>query len=124
MANNEVRFGPFRLDIAKRELLRDGKTVRLGSRACDILSALGAAQGAVVTKDALMAQVWPGQIVEENAIQVQISALRKALDEDGSGQDHIVTVPGGVGPLRTRVVAEQFQRIVAFLQRARFVMDG
>src|SRR5512143_1081774 len=81
MANNEVRFGPFRLDIAKRELLRDGKTVRLGSRACDILSALDAAQGAVVTKDALMAQV-------------QISALRKALDEDGSGQDHIVTVPG------------------------------
>ena len=41
-----------------------------------------------------MAAVWPGQIVEENAIQVHISALRKALDEDQNGTDYIATVPG------------------------------
>jgi TolB-like protein len=94
MADDEVRFGPFRLDIAKRTLSRDDKPVRLGGRALDILCALGTAQGGLVTKDAMMAAVWPGQIVEENAIQVQVSALRKALDEDKSGEDFIVTVPG------------------------------
>jgi TolB-like protein len=94
MTGDKVRFGPFRLDFRQRELSRDGKPVRLGGRALDILCALAAAKGDVVTKDALMTAVWPGQIVEENAIQVQISALRKALDEDKSGADFIVTVPG------------------------------
>jgi TolB-like protein len=41
-----------------------------------------------------MAAVWPGQIVEENSLQVQVSALRKVLDEQRSGPDYIVTVPG------------------------------
>jgi len=94
MADDELRFGPFRLDTTKRTLERDGRPVRLGSRALDILCALAAARGDVVSKDALMAKVWPGQIVEENAIQVQVSALRKALDEDRTGPDYIVTVPG------------------------------
>jgi DNA-binding winged helix-turn-helix (wHTH) protein len=94
MTGDKVGFGPFRLDFRQRELSRDGKPVRLGGRALDILCALAAAKGDVVTKDALMTAVWSGQIVEENAIQVQISALRKALDEDKSGADFIVTVPG------------------------------
>jgi TolB-like protein/Tfp pilus assembly protein PilF len=94
MADDELRFGPFRLDMAKHTLERDGRPVRLGSRALDILCALASARGALVTKDALMAAVWPGQIVEENTIQVQISALRKALNEDRTGPDYIVTVPG------------------------------
>lgn len=94
MTGDEVRFGPFQLDIAKRALSRDGTPIRVGSRAFDILCALAAAKGDVVTKDALMALVWPGQIVEENAIQVHVSALRKALTEDRSGHDYIVTVPG------------------------------
>jgi len=94
MADDELSFGPFRLDTAKRTLARDGRPVRLGSRALDILCALASARGDVVSKDALMAAVWPGQIVEENAIQVQVSALRKALNEDRTGTDPIVTVPG------------------------------
>ncbi len=94
MIGDEVRIGPFRLDLAKRELSRDGEPVRLGSRALDILCALASAKGGLVTKDALMAAVWPGQIIEENAIQVQVSALRKVLGEDRNGKDYIITVPG------------------------------
>jgi TolB-like protein len=94
MSGDDVSFGPFRLDIGQQVLLRDGKPVPLGSRALAILCALAAAKGELVTKDALMAAVWPGQIVEENAIQVHVSALRKAFDKDRSGQDYIVTVPG------------------------------
>jgi TolB-like protein len=94
MADDEVRFGPFRLNISKRTLCRDDKPVCLGGRALDILCALGLARGELVTKDAMMAAVWPGQIVEENALQVQVSSLRKALDADKSGEDFIVTVAG------------------------------
>jgi TolB-like protein/Tfp pilus assembly protein PilF len=94
MIDDAINFGPFCLDIAGRRLLREGEPVRLGSRGFDILCLLASARGEVVTKDALMAEVWPGQIVEENAIQVQVSALRKALDREGSGQDYILTVPG------------------------------
>ena len=68
--------------------------MRLGSRALDVLSVLAAARGDVVTKDELLARVWPGLVVEENNLQVQVSALRKALDEDKSGQSYLVTVPG------------------------------
>lgn len=85
----DMTFGPFRLDGRKRSLSRDGNTVSIGGRAFDILSVLAEAAGETVGKAALLDQVWPGVIVEENNLQVHISALRKAL-----GEDWIVTVPG------------------------------
>jgi len=90
----DVRFGRFRLDMDQRQLTRDGAVVPLGGRALDVLCAIVAAKGDIVSKDELMAQVWPGLVVEENNIQVHISALRKALDEGASGQSHLVTVTG------------------------------
>ncbi|HKT17453.1 MAG TPA: winged helix-turn-helix domain-containing protein [Stellaceae bacterium] len=66
----------------------------LGSRALDILCALALAKGEIVGKDELMTRVWPGLVVEENNIQVHVSALRKALEDGKSGETHIVTVPG------------------------------
>src|SRR5262249_55675537 len=94
MSSEEVRFGRFRFDLGRRELWRDGVPVRLGSRALDVLSVLAAARGDVVAKDDLLARVWPGLAVEGNNLQVQVSALRKALDEDKSGQSYLITVPG------------------------------
>src|SRR5712671_2449882 len=94
MSGEQVTFGRFRFDLGRRELSRDGIPVRLGSRALDVLSVLAAARGDVVTKDELLARVWPGQVVEENNLQVQVSALRKALDPEGDGQTHLITVPG------------------------------
>jgi predicted ATPase/DNA-binding winged helix-turn-helix (wHTH) protein len=91
---DELSFGPFRLDLGRRILLRDGSPVPLGGRALDLLCALAAARGELVTKDDLMDQVWPGLTVEENNIQVQVSALRRALREGGCASDYISTVPG------------------------------
>ena len=51
-------------------------------------------RGDVVTKDQLMERVWRGRVVEENNIQVHISALRKALADGNTKQRHVVTVPG------------------------------
>ena len=86
MSGEQVTFGRFRFDLGRRQLSRDGIPVRLGSRALDVLFVLAAARGNVITKDELLARVWPGQVVEENNLQVQVSALRKALDEDKMGK--------------------------------------
>ena len=94
VAIDEVTFGPFRLDLRQRTLSRAGAPVRLGSRAVEVLCTLVAANGELVTKDTLMAQVWPNQVIEDNALQVQISTLRKALEEGAEGQSHVITVPG------------------------------
>jgi TolB-like protein len=92
--NEEIQFGRFRFDVARRELMRDGAPVKLGGRALDILAALVAAKGGIVSKDELLTRVWPGVTVEENNLQVQVSALRKALDRGGDEQSHLITVPG------------------------------
>src|SRR5262245_42997103 len=94
MTGERLRFGRFCFDVARRELTREGVPMRLGGRALDILSVLVSARGDVVAKEELMERVWLEQVVEENNLQVQISALRKALDDGKGGQSHLVTVPG------------------------------
>lgn len=92
METTPFKFGSFILHPG-RELLRDGKAVVLGSRALTILEAMLDADGAVVTKAELMERAWPGTIVEEGNISVQIAALRKELGTRPDGQDWISTVP-------------------------------
>jgi predicted ATPase/DNA-binding winged helix-turn-helix (wHTH) protein len=94
MTERALRFGRFRLDLARRQLHLDERLLRLGDRALQVLCVLAGAKGALVSKDELMARVWAGQIVEENNLQVQISTLRKTLDREGTGENWIVTVPG------------------------------
>src|SRR5271166_4017700 len=75
----------------RRELLADSQPIRLGGRPFDVLMALIDARGAVVSKDALMARVWPGRVVEENNLQTQIAALRATF---GAERELIRTVSG------------------------------
>ena len=86
-----IAFGRFLLLPHRRELLANGRPVKLGGRAFDVLMALIEAHGAVVSKNALMARVWPDRIVEENNLQWQISALRAAF---GADRNLIRTVSG------------------------------
>jgi adenylate cyclase len=92
--NEEISFGCFALDLGRPELRCDGRPVRIHRLALGILCALAEAKGEVVSKDALMARLWPGRIVEEGNLHVHVSALRKALDEHGEGHGLVVTVPG------------------------------
>ncbi|MDE2050400.1 MAG: winged helix-turn-helix domain-containing protein [Gammaproteobacteria bacterium] len=85
-----LEFGRFRLFTRQRELRLGDVTVPLGSRAFEVLLILAQAEGELVTKEELLARVWPGAVVEESNIQVQVSALRKALGED---RNLILTVP-------------------------------
>ena len=85
-------FGRFVLRRRERLLLAGGEPVELGSRAVEVLLALVEADGALLSKNALLDRVWPGVVVEENNVQVQVSALRRALGPQG--RDWIATVPG------------------------------
>jgi len=85
-----LEFGRFRLLTRQRELRIGDATVPLGSRAFDVLLILVEAEGELVTKEELLARAWPGSVVEESNIQVQVSALRKALGEE---RHLILTVP-------------------------------
>jgi predicted ATPase/DNA-binding winged helix-turn-helix (wHTH) protein len=75
-------FGGWEVDFARRELRLRGVPVPLGGRAFQIFAVLVQSAGELVTKDELMARVWPGAIVEENTLEVHISAVRKALGSD------------------------------------------
>jgi DNA-binding winged helix-turn-helix (wHTH) protein len=86
-----IEFGRFKLLRHRRELLADGQPIELGGRAFDVLLAFIDAPGAFLTKDELMGRVWPGRMVEEDSLQAQVSALRKAL---GADRDLIRTVAG------------------------------
>jgi len=88
------RFGPFWLLPSRRELLLHEVPVQLGGRAFDLLLALVKRHGQLATKDELMAEVWPDTVVEENNLQVQISALRKVLGGDAESSRYLLTVPG------------------------------
>jgi DNA-binding winged helix-turn-helix (wHTH) protein len=90
----ELRFGPFRV-FAYQRLLLDGDTpVRLGSRAFDILIALLRRPGALLSKDELIAQVWPDTTVEEANLRFHMTALRKALRDHDKNNALICNVPG------------------------------
>jgi predicted ATPase/DNA-binding winged helix-turn-helix (wHTH) protein len=80
--DRSVGFGRYRLFPALRLLLRDGDRVELGARAFDVLWALVEADGKLLSKDELIDKVWAGAVVEENNLQAQMSAIRRALGPD------------------------------------------
>jgi DNA-binding winged helix-turn-helix (wHTH) protein len=84
-----LRFGRFEWLPDSRELRLDGHAVSIGGRASDVLSFLIEHRERLVAKDELLDSVWAGLVVEENNLQVQVSALRKLL-----GPQVILTVPG------------------------------
>ena len=89
-----LSFGPFRLLPAQQLLLEGENAIRLGSRALEILIALAEHSGQLVTKDQLMARVWPNTVVEENNLKVHIAALRRTLGDGQPGRRYVATVPG------------------------------
>lgn len=94
MDESAISFGPFRLAPARRLLLEDGRPVRLGSCAFDILATLVERAGELVGKDELIARVWPHLFVEEANLKIQVSGLRRALGDGQAGNRYIAIVPG------------------------------
>ena len=83
------RFGQVEIRPSERQLLVEGKPAPVGARAFDVLLALIDHRDRVVSKSELFDMVWPGLVVEENNLHVQISTLRKVL-----GAQCVATIPG------------------------------
>jgi DNA-binding winged helix-turn-helix (wHTH) protein len=101
---SEVSFGPFRLLPAQFLLLEGDKPVPLGSRALKILIVLLERHRELVSKQELMARVWPNLFVEPANLTVHVSALRRTLHDGRDGNRFIINIPGRgycfVAPIR------------------------
>jgi DNA-binding winged helix-turn-helix (wHTH) protein len=94
VASSEISFGSFRL-LPKQFLLLEGdKPLSLGSRALEILIVLLERPGELVSKEQLIARVWPNVFVEPANLTVHMSALRRALRDGRDGNRFIINIPG------------------------------
>ena len=87
-------FDRFQILPRQRLLLEEGKPVRLGSRAFDILLALLERAGERIGKNELLARIWPDTHVVEGNLKVQMVALRQVLSDGQDGRRFIDTSPG------------------------------
>jgi serine/threonine-protein kinase len=91
----DYEFGEFRVDTAKRLLLKgDGQPAALTAKAFDALLYLLEHRAEVLKKEELMKAIWPERVVEENNLNQIISTLRRVLGEAKGEHKYIVTVPG------------------------------
>ncbi|RUU58855.1 winged helix-turn-helix domain-containing tetratricopeptide repeat protein [Mesorhizobium sp. M2C.T.Ca.TU.002.02.1.1] len=86
-------FGPFRLDTGAGILFRGDEPTPLGQRAVALLALLVERTGVLVSKEALIEAAWPGQAIEDSNLTVQISAVRRTLENLAGGACWIETRP-------------------------------
>lgn len=95
-----LAFGQYQLLPKLGVLMKEGIRLPLGERAIAVLIELVDVAGSVLSKEQLLARVWPQEIVEENNLQAQISSLRKALGDDR----HLINTVFGRGYCFTATV--------------------
>lgn len=88
-----LEFGPFRLDTDARILFHHAEPTSLGQRAVDVLALLAQRAGAPVSKEALIEAAWPGLVIEDSNLTVQIAAVRRVLENLAGGAGWIETLP-------------------------------
>jgi adenylate cyclase len=86
-----IQFDDHRLDPARRELSRNGTSVKIEPRVFDLLLHLIENRHRVVSKEDIIAQVWSGRIVSDSALTRAINAARGAIGDDGKAQRLIQT---------------------------------
>jgi DNA-binding winged helix-turn-helix (wHTH) protein/tetratricopeptide (TPR) repeat protein len=87
-----LEFGPFRFDSTRRVLWRSGEPVKIVPKALEVLAALLASRGDVVSKTELLQRAWPDVAVEEANLSVNVSILRRTLGSAPNGRPWIETV--------------------------------
>jgi len=92
VSDGEISFGPYRLDRANARLVREGRAVALTPKAFDVLCHLVGRPDQLVTKEELLAAVWPDVVVSDASIKVCVGEIRKALEDDPQKPTYIETV--------------------------------
>src|SRR5271168_1736142 len=110
--DNVFGFAGFRLDrhgVFRRDERGVFVPMAIGSRALDVLAVLVGRPGDLVSRDEIIAAVWPATVVKDNNLNMQIAALRRLLDQGRLEGSCIETVAGRgyrfTAPV-TRVAAE------------------
>jgi DNA-binding winged helix-turn-helix (wHTH) protein len=93
-APNFYEFESFQLDVRRRLLFKEGRPVRITSKAFDILLGLVKSGGRVVSKDEMMSTIWPDCFVEEGNLAQNIFLLRRIFCERKNDHKFIITMPG------------------------------
>src|SRR5690349_14226119 len=113
-------LGPFRLDSEAGVLTHDGVATALGARGVAVLAVLASHAGEYVEKSAILDAAWPGLVVEEANLAVQISAIRRALARVPGGEGWIETLTRRgyrfVGPVK-EIAARSVAPLLANRQR-------
>jgi len=106
-AQDGYTFGPFRLDVRKRRLWKNGALVPVTPKAFETLLALVNQPGTIIDKDDLLKRVWPDTFVNEETLTQNISTLRKVLGDTSDQPEYIATIPRRgyqfIGTLREQV---------------------
>ena len=110
-----IQFDDHRLDPVRRELSRNGTSVKIEPKVFDLLLHLIENRHRVVSKEDIIAQVWSGRIVSDSALTRAINAARAAIGDDGKAQRLIRTSSRYgyrfVGSVTTSTGGEPLQRI-------------
>lgn len=89
-----LKIGPWRIDCATGELSHDdGRVERLEPRLLDLLTRLAREPGAIVSREAILADVWTGLVVDDDAIARAVSRLRRVLGDDAKSPRYVETLP-------------------------------
>jgi DNA-binding winged helix-turn-helix (wHTH) protein len=87
-----LSFGPFSLDLANARLARGRRPVALTPKALAVLHYLATRPGRLVTKEELLANLWPDVVVCDASIKVCVGEIRKALADRATEPTYIQTV--------------------------------
>lgn len=87
------RFGPFVLDASAYRLVREAEPLSLSPKALDLLFLFAGRPGALFTKDAILAELWPDVAVTDNALTQVVSEVRQALGDVPAAPRYVETVP-------------------------------
>ena len=80
VSGDVLRVGDLEVDTARREVHRDGRAVPVSAREFALLEVLARADGAVLSKEAILVAAWPGEADDVNLVEVRVSALRRKVD--------------------------------------------
>src|ERR1044071_2383688 len=94
MDKREIRFDGWHVDFASGEISKDGRTQRLQDQPLQILDELSRHPGEVVTRETLIARLWPKGVVEfDTGLNTAVRKLRSALGDDADTPRYIETLP-------------------------------
>jgi DNA-binding response OmpR family regulator len=90
-----ITAGPLRVDPARRQVQRDGRSIDLTPHEFEVLYLLAANPGIVFSREMLLERVWTSDIhVTERSVDTLVKRLRQKVEEDSGDPQLIVTVWG------------------------------